>query len=471
MRSCSSASRRQRSSVSRASRCRRARRRRRARAGAIAPGVAHPVQDLAEQRARLGQLRVELERALERALRVGVPPLEEGGDAGAEVQARVLRVGGERAAEGSAAARALPRVQRVPAALLEQRRPRIDLRRRRSDRAAPGPAASAANMTHVIRLYSQHHACTPPIPAVDHEAVIERAEGREPAGPIEPTLEQRSRRRSRVRLAADHGNDRGARGPLRHLDAARRGAGRRGRWRRSSRGSTRARRGRGHADLVIGSAVADAAARRLPRGAAAERRGVTCSWTGASRRRRSYAEMSDASLRVRRGVPRDGPASAAISSRLIVDDAEQFLTALFGASIAGLVPASLYPPGDRDRSPRYLDATAGILRAARARAVVTTPRARRRDGRRCATRCPDVACVIAMRRLERATSTASRADVRLRHERAHAGASLDDIAFVQFTSGSTSRPKASRSRIAVWPRTSTPSTARGPRRRRRPTRR
>ena len=57
---------------------------------------------------------------------------------------------------------------------------------------------------------------------------------------------------------------------------------------------------------------------------------------------------------------------------LIIGDSEQFLTTLFGASIAGVIPASLYPPATTSDLPRYLTATAGILNSCGARAVITS---------------------------------------------------------------------------------------------------
>ena len=51
---------------------------------------------------------------------------------------------------------------------------------------------------------------------------------------------------------------------------------------------------------------------------------------------------------------------------VIVADAAEFLTALFGASMAGVVPASLYPPATTTELRQYLRATAGILQSARA---------------------------------------------------------------------------------------------------------
>ena len=70
---------------------------------------------------------------------------------------------------------------------------------------------------------------------------------------------------------------------------------------------------------------------------------------------------------LRRALARSGPA-ARRSRRARAADAEQFLTTLFGASIAGVIPASLYPPATTGDLPRYLELTTAILRApARAR--------------------------------------------------------------------------------------------------------
>ena len=96
--------------------------------------VAEPVLNLTEQRARLRQLRVERERALELVPRVGVAPFERRRHPGAESQPRVLRVERNRLAERLGRLVHSAGIQRLPRAALEQRRPRIDLRRRPGDR-------------------------------------------------------------------------------------------------------------------------------------------------------------------------------------------------------------------------------------------------------------------------------------------------------------------------------------------------
>ena len=91
-------------------------------------GIAHPVLNLTEERARLPQFGIERERALELLACVGVATLERRGHAGAEVEPRVLRIGGNRLAERLGRRVRLPGGQRVPRAALEKRGTRIDLR-------------------------------------------------------------------------------------------------------------------------------------------------------------------------------------------------------------------------------------------------------------------------------------------------------------------------------------------------------
>ena len=143
--------------------------------------------------------------------------------------------------------------------------------------------------------------------------------------------------------------------------------------------------------------------------------------------RRSYAEIRQASLGVACALREAGLRRGDLVA-IVVNGAEQFLTTLLGASISGVVPASLYPPATTSDLPRYLELTARILRTAGARAVVTS------NGlvagfEKMRPVCPDLRFVLSREQLDAPP-----------REPDHAP-SLDDLAFVQFTSGSTSAPK------------------------------
>ena len=78
---------------------------------------------------------------------------------------------------------------------------------------------------------------------------------------------------------------------------------------------------------------------------------------------RSSPRMAKRRRRTRRSTPGAPPCSALRALgvgrgdlvALVVADAEQFLTSFFGASMAGAVPASLYPPATTSDLPRYLE--------------------------------------------------------------------------------------------------------------------
>jgi fatty-acyl-CoA synthase len=160
--------------------------------------------------------------------------------------------------------------------------------------------------------------------------------------------------------------------------------------------------------------------------ASATSQGLVCVADGVEVRR-SYAEIRRAALGVSRALVDSGLRPGDLVA-LVIADAEPFLTALFGASIAGLIPASLYPPATISDLPRYLLQTAGVLRTAGARAVVTTT-ALYESFLTLRQTCPDLALVLTRDGLD---APPREPDARV---------TLDDIAFVQFTSGSTSAPK------------------------------
>jgi fatty-acyl-CoA synthase len=151
--------------------------------------------------------------------------------------------------------------------------------------------------------------------------------------------------------------------------------------------------------------------------------------------RRSYAELRDASIYAAQALRQTGLTRGDLVA-LVIGHAEPFLTSLFGASIAGLVPASLQPPATTRDLDAYLDLTARVLRAARAKAVVTSSALAERFGR-IRGACPDLRMVLPCERLaaRRPPTDASILSDDFDEP------SLDDLAFVQFTSGATSEPK------------------------------
>jgi fatty-acyl-CoA synthase len=141
---------------------------------------------------------------------------------------------------------------------------------------------------------------------------------------------------------------------------------------------------------------------------------------------RSYAEVLASAQRVAAALRAAGVRRGDLVA-LILPDAEEFLTALFGASIAGVVPALVYPPLTTVDLPQYLNATARVLRAAGARAIVTD-RSLAAGFDTVRASCPELDLVLARETLDAPADD-------------HPAVALDDIAFVQFTSGSTSAPK------------------------------
>ncbi len=147
---------------------------------------------------------------------------------------------------------------------------------------------------------------------------------------------------------------------------------------------------------------------------------------GRGERRVTYAHLYGAASGLAAALRATGLACGDLVA-IVVGDPERFLTSLFATSMAGLVPASLYPPSTTVDLAHSLDATAAVLRSSRARGVVTTPSLVAAMESLRAT-CPDLSAVIPC-------------DARGQDRVAPAAPSSDAIAFVQFTSGSTSEPK------------------------------
>src|SRR6185369_6493298 len=113
---------------------------------------------------------------------------------------------------------------------------------------------------------------------------------------------------------------------------------------------------------------------------------------------RSYADLHERALRVANALRALGLRRGDLVA-LVVGRNEEFLASLFGASMAGLVPASLYPPSATSDLPRYLDATASVLRSCAARAVITSTALQPHlDGLRAV--CPSLSLVVSSELLD-----------------------------------------------------------------------
>src|SRR5678816_4688853 len=114
---------------------------------------------------------------------------------------------------------------------------------------------------------------------------------------------------------------------------------------------------------------------------------------------------------------------------LICPANEDFVLCFFGALRAGIVPVPIYPPLGLGQLQGYLDNTRHIVAKSGARAVVTTAQIKRMLGTVKAA-SPSLEQVVAVEAIRESLEPLRPAAI-----------SPDDVAFLQFTSGSTSRPK------------------------------
>src|SRR3954465_2647236 len=89
--------------------------------------------------------------------------------------------------------------------------------------------------------------------------------------------------------------------------------------------------------------------------------------------RRSYAELRQGALRFPAALNGSGLRRGDVVA-LAIEEAEPFLTALLGASMARVIPLSLAPPAMTADLSGYAAVTATILRTACARAIVASAR-------------------------------------------------------------------------------------------------
>ncbi len=114
---------------------------------------------------------------------------------------------------------------------------------------------------------------------------------------------------------------------------------------------------------------------------------------------------------------------------LILPNNDDFVLCFLGAIRAGIIPAPIYPPMALGQLQAYLDNTRHIVAKSGARVLVTTAKIKRLLGT-VQSACPALEQVVAIEGIRESTEP-------LKAEKV----GLDDVAFIQFTSGSTSRPK------------------------------
>jgi acyl-CoA synthetase (AMP-forming)/AMP-acid ligase II len=145
----------------------------------------------------------------------------------------------------------------------------------------------------------------------------------------------------------------------------------------------------------------------------------------------SFAELSRRARRVAAALQESGVAKGDRVG-LILPDSAEFVDAMYGAMTAGAIPVPVYPPLALGQLDSYLENTTHILRRAGCSIVLTDARVRPVLGK-LMTGAPGLKAIEVYRRfLERVPEGAEARPVEV---------GPDDVAFLQFTSGSTSRPK------------------------------
>ncbi|HZF53468.1 MAG TPA: fatty acyl-AMP ligase [Polyangiaceae bacterium] len=166
-------------------------------------------------------------------------------------------------------------------------------------------------------------------------------------------------------------------------------------------------------------------------------RSVTFVRTNGSERTVSYAELWDEARR-RAGALFDLGLQKGDRIALILPEPDEFVLTFIGALVAGVVAVPMYPPQTLAKLEAYGDTVRHVLAASGARALVTSEPLRPLiEQNLLAGLAPDAngaeaGARLVLERELRGEGTAPKDPPPI---------SLDDLAFLQFTSGSTSRPK------------------------------
>ncbi|HET6759135.1 MAG TPA: AMP-binding protein, partial [Propionibacteriaceae bacterium] len=112
---------------------------------------------------------------------------------------------------------------------------------------------------------------------------------------------------------------------------------------------------------------------------------------------------------------------------IVLPTCPEFVECLFGVLCAGAIPVPLYPPMRLGRLDEYHQRTAAMLQAVNATLVVTDERIRRFLGVAVQICAPPLGCATA-------SSLGSKMSIEI-------PAAADDVALIQFSSGTTHNPK------------------------------
>ncbi len=166
----------------------------------------------------------------------------------------------------------------------------------------------------------------------------------------------------------------------------------------------------------------------LDRAADRKDAGFTFVRDDASERTFTYADLALATRRIAAALQQLGVRKGERVA-LVLPTADEFVPAFLGVVRSGAIPVPLYPPLGMGQLGGYLDHAKHIVGAARASVVLTNTQIKAVLGKLHNT-VPELRLMLTMAELE--------GDASLFRE---PGATAEDTCFLQFTSGSTSRPK------------------------------
>ena len=166
----------------------------------------------------------------------------------------------------------------------------------------------------------------------------------------------------------------------------------------------------------------------LDRAAQRKDAGFTFVRDDASERTLTYAELALATKKIAAALQQLGVRKGERVA-LVLPAADEFVPAFLGVVRSGAIPVPLYPPIGIGQLGGYLDHAKHIVGAARASVVVTNGQIKSVLGKLHDT-VPELRLMLTMAELD--------GDAQLFRE---PGATAEDTCFLQFTSGSTSKPK------------------------------